>query len=1192
MQSTMRPSDSGERELRIQELLDRWEHARESGDDVSAATLCETCPELRTELESRIRELRGIDGFIADTLPPDGTRAESSIDPREAEELHGAFGQFEILGLIAMGGMGSVYRARQRTPARIVALKVIKSGERSTSHEMRRFHAEAEAAAKLSHPGIVPVYEVGEQDGRHYFTMEFVEGRSLAQLVSEDGPLDSLRAAETMQSVAEAVQYAHERGIVHRDIKPANVLIDTNDRPRVTDFGIAKQLDLDTALTTTGQILGTPDFMSPEQARGNQGEIGTRSDIFSLGVTLYALLTGRSPFRGEDVYSTLRNVIEEAPASPRSANPQVARDLATICLKCLRKDPAERYASAQELADDLQSYLKDEPISARPMSRGERTWRWCRRNPLLAATGLTAFALLLVLAIGGPIMAVQQRDLADRADGEADRALDALEKEQAALVKEQAALRKERIVTTKLKSSLEKNEKAIYQFVQLTKDRRLLQDRRFRPVLKDFLKQALAYYQRFIADSKDDQGEVMRNRLGLALREVAEINSLQGSVEEAIKAHRQALSVFQSLAKEHPTNKQYQVAVAQSRLNAASLLRETGKPAEALEEVRIVLKIHERLAKSEPNAAEHRKKQAMCYTEIARVHQARGKPTEARKAYQRSRKILEQLVKDFPNVAEYQLGLGNIYSDMGMLFRAIGKTSEALKAYRQSLKISRKLVRDHPANTTYLTALANTQNNIGILLNMTGKPIDALAEYRQAAIIQEQLMREDPTVRRYQTGLASSLNNIAILSESMGKTNEALEAYHRALKIQERLVKENPTVTSLRTSLANSYYNLSQLYENTGKRDEAMVAGRNSLAIRQRLARDNPTSPDFQYYRALSLNSVGILYQQSGKPAEALKLHWECRAIWKRLAELNPKIVVYRNHLAVSYNNIGSVYLSQKRWTEAVASYQQALAIQRPLARAYPTALPYVIGLARMNFNISRGLMASNRLVDAILHLDRAVSQYERVRQKFPKSAFYKDAAMRSHWNRAKVHDALGQHRKAIRDWRLAAALGIMQYRVFFESQLCQSMARAGEHAEATNHAAALAKSLRDDDVLFGPILQGAVGATAIMKNLSHHADRRYDLACVYAMSADFAVRDAGLSATRRLSLSREYTRKAINLLDRVAKAGFFKTIQNRKRLAVDRDLDALRNRGDFQTLCRENGVRSYVVAPKPRRRRNVAHKP
>jgi WD40 repeat protein len=322
------------------------------------------------------------------------------------------FGDYELLGEIARGGMGVVYRARQVSLNRPVALKMILAARFAAPEDVRRFHAEAEAAAKLDHPGIVPIYQVGEHDGQHYFSMGLVVGGSLADLL-DAGPLPPREAARIVKAVAEAVQYAHARNIVHRDLKPANILLAPDGQPKVTDFGLAKEVGRDSGLSATGQVLGTPSFMAPEQAAGRTAEVGPLADVYALGAVLYAALTGRPPFLGNTVLETLRQVTQQEPVSPRLVNPRVDLDLATVCLKCLEKQPAARYASAAEVAAELGRYLDGEPITARPIGRLERGWRWARRRPALAAALALGLVALLAL-VGAGVGAAYQQRLEDR----------------------------------------------------------------------------------------------------------------------------------------------------------------------------------------------------------------------------------------------------------------------------------------------------------------------------------------------------------------------------------------------------------------------------------------------------------------------------------------------------------------------------------------------------------------------------------------------------------------------------------------------------------------------------------------------------------------------------------------------------------------------------------------------------------
>jgi serine/threonine protein kinase/WD40 repeat protein len=325
-------------------------------------------------------------------------RMERRNDDRTGELIR-YIGDYEILDLIARGGMGVVYRARQRTLGRIVALKMIRGGQFAENEDIDRFRSEATAAAKLDHPGIVPVYEVGEQNGHHFYSMGYVEGGSLAGRMLE-GPLPNQQCAELLSKIADAVHYAHEHGVIHRDIKPANILLDQNGQPRVTDFGLAKISKGSSDLTRSGQVLGTPSFMPPEQAASQANAVSPASDVYSLGALLYAMLTGRPPFQAATPIETLLQVQKQEPVSPRQFNANISIDLETITLKCLDKSPARRYPSAQALSQELHRYLDGKPILARPVSSAEHLWRWCRRNPVVAAMASIASILLIALTIG------------------------------------------------------------------------------------------------------------------------------------------------------------------------------------------------------------------------------------------------------------------------------------------------------------------------------------------------------------------------------------------------------------------------------------------------------------------------------------------------------------------------------------------------------------------------------------------------------------------------------------------------------------------------------------------------------------------------------------------------------------------------------------------------------------------------
>src|SRR5437762_1865978 len=313
-------------------------------------------------------------------------------DPGRPMPLLMDFGDYELLEQIGRGGQGVVFRARQKSLNRIVALKVIGLGNWATKAHLKRFRLEAEAAARLEHPGIVPIHDVGERDGSCYFSMKFVEGGQLDEVVRRT-PISTRQAAELIAKVARTVHYAHEHGILHRDIKPGNILLDTNGEPHLTDFGLARLVEPESTVTRTLEVLGTPSYMAPEQATGNNAAVSSVTDVYGLGAVLYQLLTGQPPFAGGATYETIKLLLDTEPRLPRLLNPKIDRDLSTICLKCLEKDPKRRYASALALAEDLERWLRHEPIQARHTGVFARAGKWVRRNPTSALLSAALMAL-------------------------------------------------------------------------------------------------------------------------------------------------------------------------------------------------------------------------------------------------------------------------------------------------------------------------------------------------------------------------------------------------------------------------------------------------------------------------------------------------------------------------------------------------------------------------------------------------------------------------------------------------------------------------------------------------------------------------------------------------------------------------------------------------------------------------------
>src|SRR5262245_29974299 len=416
-------------DTRVEQLLDELCDSQTTPEEV-----CGSWPDLLPQVRERLRQMRRVEAEVDALFPnspePGAGGARLTHDATVLPRVPG----YEVEAVLGSGGMGVVYKAWHPRLHREVALKMLLAGPFAGPGELERFLREAETVAGLRHANIVQVYEAGDVEGRPYFTMEFVEGGSLAQKLAGT-PQPARQSAALVATVAEAVHAAHQRGIVHRDLKPGNILLTADGTPKLADFGVARRLEGAAGLTQSGAPLGTPSYMAPEQAEGKTRDVGPATDTYALGAILYELLTGRPPFRAETATETLCQVVSQDPAPPSRLNAAVPRDLETICLKCLQKEPPRRYASAQALAEDLQRYGRGEPIAARPAGRLERLTRWVRRHP--AAAGLlAALAVLFATTVIGGILLYQQELAAHARQADSDQKVRAVLERECDLIEE------------------------------------------------------------------------------------------------------------------------------------------------------------------------------------------------------------------------------------------------------------------------------------------------------------------------------------------------------------------------------------------------------------------------------------------------------------------------------------------------------------------------------------------------------------------------------------------------------------------------------------------------------------------------------------------------------------------------------------------------------------------------------------
>ncbi len=614
--------------------------------------------------EATRREPKGDQTAVAQPQETDGTMPIPKDSPpakaptlkprRKADPLAGktSVAGYQILGELGRGGMGVVYKARQPGANRVVALKMVLNSAHAGQEALMRFKIEAEAMALLQHPNIVQLYEAGEEDGCPFFSLEYVEGDSLSKKI-ENVPQPAQESALLVQRLAEAMYTAHQRGIIHRDLKPANVLLTKGGVPKITDFGLAKRLeDQGQGQTRTGAIMGTPSYMAPEQAVGRTKETGPAADIYSLGAILYDMLTGRPPFRGSTLLETLQQVKTLAPVAPKRLQPSLPYDLQTICLKALEKEPAQRYATAGALAEDLRRFLAGEPILARPTPWYERGWKWIKRRPAVASlAAVLVLGTISLLALGGLWLDSERRSAEAVASIESKRAADQM-----------AAREKEEILRKAAERNFKRAKAAVDEMLSEVGQDRLRSIPQMEPVRRDLLKKAKTFYDEFMTEQSADPA--IRLEAALAQQRVADILEKLGDSAFALKAYESALNLFQRLDQEYPEQKEIKKSFANVANNYGNLFKELKRNREAEQNYKLALQLRETLHAKEPGNAEIALELAKNHNNWAQILSARGNGKAAAEEFQAGRLILEGLALN-PGGSRYKAELARTLNNLG-----------------------------------------------------------------------------------------------------------------------------------------------------------------------------------------------------------------------------------------------------------------------------------------------------------------------------------------------------------------------------------------------------------------------------------------------------------------------------------------------------------------------------------------------
>lgn len=660
-------------------------------DKLDVATLDFPAPEIRPDPSTL-----DAPGVATPSLPP---RSRSEAPTRDfTGPLHttlvpigGHFGDYDLLHEIARGGMGVVFKARQKSLNRIVAVKMILSGQLASPEQVRRFHVEAEEAGQLDHPHIVPIYQVGEERGQHYFVMKLIEGGSLCAHVDRlrRSPDDTARL---IAIVSRAVHYAHQRGILHRDLKPGNILIDEHGEPHVTDFGLAKHLGQDGPGTQSGAILGTPGYMAPEQAAGRK-DLTVAADVHGLGAVLYELLSGRPPFHAETAMSALHQVMDRDATPLRQVNPQVPADLETITQKCLQKDPGRRYVSALALAEDLDRYVQGEPIRARPVTTAERAWKWARKRPAWAALAGVVLLAGLGLTVGGWWYNVRLRE---------------------ALAKATAS---EREANRSFEQSLERIDDMI-----INLDGRLAHKDGMGSVRIEFLREFQRFGQQLLKERPGDP--VARRQVGRLAARLADVYYLRDMGDEGDEAFRQAVEIQKELVAESD-DPQYPADLALTYAQYARLHQRREQPQAAMTALLQAFDIQDKLAKQYPDQPEYRSKAERYRFELANAQESGGLPAEARAGYTQALQRLEKLQEEHPSAATLNY-LGLVRDSLAFLV-APTDAAEGLRLFQASFDARRQAWLEAKHVSEYESDYRTGYTDLGTFLVAQGRHAELAA---------------------------------------------------------------------------------------------------------------------------------------------------------------------------------------------------------------------------------------------------------------------------------------------------------------------------------------------------------------------------------------------------------------------------------------------------------------------------------
>ena len=1026
---------------------------------------------------------------------------------------------YELIEEIACGGMGVVYKARQRSLGRLVALKMIRSGNLALPEDVARFRLEAEAVASLDHPNIVPIYDVGEHEGQPYFSMKLIDGGSLAAASGGARSRAALRdAARLMATVARAVHHAHQRGILHRDIKPANILLDRNGAPHVTDFGLAKRLaeavpGVGTTtparnLTQKGIAVGTPSYMAPEQADGLKKQVTVAADVYSLGAVLYELLTGRAPFVGDTPLETLLQVLDSQPPRPRSLARAVPRDLETICLKCLEKDPARRYASAEDVADDLQRFLGGEPIHARPVGPAGRLWSWCRRSPVVAGLAAALAVAVVTGLVAVTVFWLRAEAHARSADDVGKLYHGAMIQEEIERVRAEAALAQadaERRRAEKHRQEAEENFRQAHEVVERIcmrlSEERLSAFQGLQPLRKEILELGLKYYQGFVAQRDDDPA--LKADLAKAHFQVGRLAGLVGTKRDALASYERSLKTYDELLAADPKNARYREEIGMTCIN------------------------------------------------LGAIQEAINDKKAALATYQRGRQMLEDLDRDKPDSPKVLAHLGILYNNLGNVNRGLNRLDDSRDAYDKALAVDERQIRKDPRKVTPQRELAVVYVNVAILYSTRGEKDEALRWHQKARDLQEKLLHDHPKDREVQHDLALTYRRIGERLVRDGKVADGAASLEKGHKLMQELADANKSVTDYQWELALSHRAVGNARKADGKKDDAIASHSEAIFLLRQARRHDPSAAAYGRDLGLSLFDRAVLLAEDPKRSdEAVRDYTEAASLLRDLARSGTDPGALTD-LGATCNNLGNLWRDKRRLSDALAAYTECRDVREALLRQHPGDAQIRSDLAAAWFSVARTQSLMGRRTEAVASYERSRDLRESLVKELPQNAVYRNDLGMSLNNLGNAYDSLGRVEESLATLRQA----LEQRRIAFATSPGSPECRRGLNMTF----GALAEMERKKG-------SPAAAAALLLERRDLWPDDPQELYRIAREQADTAARVGGgkkeLSPAEQSEHAR-YLDQAMETLRLAVRAGFADV----ERLRKDADLAPLRARDDFGKL-------------------------